>query len=51
MQLQKQSKLFNHFQKSEEELSNFPLIRYAPVAVTERRNVGFQNKMRLKVFQ
>ena len=40
MQLQKQSKLFNHFQG---ELPNFPLIRYATVAVTERRNIGLEN--------
>ena len=45
MQLQKQSKLFNHFQSSEGELPNFPLIRYAPVAMTERRNAGFENKI------
>ena len=45
MELQKQSKLYNHFQNSEGELPNFPLIQYAPVVVTERRNVGFQNKI------
>ena len=45
MHLQKQSKLYNHFQSSEGELPIFHLIRYAPVVVTERKNVGFQNKI------
>ena len=45
MQLQKQSKDFNHFKSSEGELPNFPLIRYAPAAATERRNAIFENKI------
>ena len=44
MQLQKQSKLFSHFQGSQGELLNFHIIRYAPVVVTELRNEGFQIK-------